>query len=148
MAHLPVVDFATDFDHTDPAWVNDPYPIYEDLRARCPVAHSDRYGGAWLPVQHHDVAAIANDHEHFTSRTVVVNEGRPGPQAPPAPIGVAPPITSDPPFHQLARRLLLPAFSPRAIDELKGFTRELCTQLLDGLGDVDRFDAAVEYAQH
>ncbi len=148
MAHLPVADFATDFDHTDPAWVNDPYPIYEDLRARCPVAHSDRYGGAWLPVRHEDVASIASDHEHFTSRTVVVNEGRPGPQAPPAPIGVAPPITSDPPFHQLARRLLLPAFSPRAIDELEGFTRELCMQLLDGLGDVAELDAAIDYAQH
>ena len=60
MSHLPVADFATDFDHTDPAWVNDPYPIYEDLRARCPVAHSDRYGGAWLPVRHEDVAAIAD----------------------------------------------------------------------------------------
>ena len=32
--------------HTDPQWVNDPYPIWDDLRARCPVAHTDRYGGA------------------------------------------------------------------------------------------------------
>jgi cytochrome P450 len=148
MYHAPVADFATDFDHTDPSWVNDPYPIYEDLRARCPVAHSDRYGGAWLPVRHEDVAAIANDHEHFTSRTVVVNEGRPGPQAPPAPIGVAPPITSDPPFHQMARRLLLPAFSPKAINDLEAFTRELCIQQLDALGDARTLDAAVDYAQH
>ena len=49
MAHRDVADFATDFDHTDPTWVNDPYPIYDDLRQRCPVAHTDRYGGAWLP---------------------------------------------------------------------------------------------------
>jgi cytochrome P450 len=148
MAHGPVTDFATDFDHTDPVWVADPYPIFDDLRERCPVAHSERYGGTWLPVRHVDVAAIANDHEHFTSRAVVVNEGRPGPQAPPAPIGVAPPITSDPPFHQLARRLLLPAFSPRAIDQLEGYTRSLCTSLLDGLDGRDHLDAAVDYAQH
>ena len=24
----PVTDFATDWDHTDPQWVNDPYPIW------------------------------------------------------------------------------------------------------------------------
>jgi cytochrome P450 len=148
MTHRDVVDFATDFDHTDPTWVNDPYPIYDDLRERCPVAHTDRYGGAWLPVTHADVAAIANDHEHFTSRAVLVTEGRLGPDAPPAPIGVAPPITSDPPFHQLARRLLLPAFSPKAVAQLEDFTRDLCTSLLDDVGDAERLDAAVDYAQH
>jgi cytochrome P450 len=148
MTHQPVADFATDFDHTDPSWVQDPYPIYDDLRERCPVAHSDRYGGTWLPVRHADVSAIANDHEHFTSRSVVVAEGRPGDDAPPAPIGVAPPITSDPPFHQLARRLLLPAFSPKAVAGLEEFTRSLCTRLLDDLGDFERIDGAIDYAQH
>ncbi len=148
MAHQPVVDFATDFDHTDPTWVRDPYPIYDDLRERCPVAHTDRYGGAWLPTRHADVSAIANDHEHFSSRSVLVTEGRLGPDAPPAPIGIAPPITSDPPFHQLARRLLLPAFSPKAIDQLEDYTRSLCVSLLDRLGGADRIDGAVDYAQH
>ena len=47
--HPAVGDFATDFDHTDRAWVTDPYPIWDDLRQRCPLAHSDRYGMAWLP---------------------------------------------------------------------------------------------------
>jgi cytochrome P450 len=148
MRHPPVVDFATDFDHTDPEWVADPYPIYDDLRERCPVAHSDRYGGAWLPTRHADVAAIANDHEHFTSRSVLVTEGRPGPKAPPAPIGVAPPISSDPPFHQFARRLLLPAFSPKAVEGLEGFTRSLCEQLLDDLAGKTFIDGATDYAQH
>jgi len=40
--HPPVQDWATDFDHTDPGWVGDPYPIWDDLRQRCPVAHTDR----------------------------------------------------------------------------------------------------------
>ena len=48
--HPPVQDWATDFDHTDPAWTADPYPIWEDLRQRCPVARTGRYGRAWLPV--------------------------------------------------------------------------------------------------
>jgi cytochrome P450 len=144
----PVEDFATDFDHTDPTWVKDPYPIWEDLRGRCPVAHSDRYGGTWLPVNHDDVSAIAYDTEHFTSRAVVVSNVRPGPDDLPAPIGAAPPITSDPPFHAGARRLLLPAFSPKQIDPLEPFTRQCCQELLDAMGDAEIVDAAEQYAQH
>jgi cytochrome P450 len=142
----PVSDWATDFDHTDDVWANDPYPIIEDLRGRCPVAHTDRYGGAWLPVRHDDVAAIAYDTEHFTSRSVVMGNHRPPPEL--APMGGAPPISSDPPFHHGARRLLLPAFAPQAIARLEPGTRAYCDELLDGLDGRDVVDAAGEYAQH
>jgi cytochrome P450 len=70
------------------------------------------------------------------------------PDAPPAPIGGAPPITSDPPFHQHARRLLLPAFSPKVIDGWEPEIRKLCRELIAEMGDVDHVDAAVQYAQH
>jgi cytochrome P450 len=144
-SHPPVLDFAADFDHMDPAWVADPYPIWDDLRGRCPIAHSDRYGGVWLPTRHEDISAIAYDTDHFSSRGVIVSELKPIIEAP---IGPAPPITSDPPFHSLARRLLLPAFSPRAIAAWEPATRELCRDLLDGLSDADACDAAADYAQH
>jgi len=144
----PVADFATDFDHTDPQWVSDPFPIWDDLRTRCPVAHTDRYGGAWLPVTHDGVAAVAYDTEHFTSRSVIMSELRPGDDDLPAPIGVAPPITSDPPFHADARRMLLPAFGPKRVAAYEPFTRELCRELLDATAGRSDLDAAVEYAQH
>ena len=143
----PVSDWATDFDHTDPTWVADPYPIWDDLRQRCPVAHTDRFGGTWLPTSHEAVSAVAYDTEHFTSRSVVVSEVRPGPLDLPAPIGLAPPITSDPPFHALARRMLLPAFAPKAVQAMEPMTRDLCRDLLDGIGDRHEFDAATDYAQ-
>jgi len=143
--HPPVTDWATDFDHADSQWAADPYPIWEELRERCPVAHSPRYGGVWLPVRHDDVAAIAYDTEHFTSRSVIVTEGRP---LMPAPQGIAPPISSDPPFHHGARRLLLPAFSPKAVAPLASITRDYCEGLLDALEGHDVVDAAREYAQH
>ena len=60
--HPPVQNWATDFDHTDPAWTADPYPIGDDLRQRCPVAHTGRYGGAWLPVTH-DLPVKVRVHE-------------------------------------------------------------------------------------
>src|SRR5690606_29940019 len=142
----PVADYATDFDHHGAEWVADPYPIIEDLRRRCPVAHTERYGGAWMPVRHEDVAAIAYDTEHFSSRTVVVGHTRPPRDI--APIGVAPPISSDPPFHHGARRVLLPAFSPQAIAKLEPGTRAFCEELVDGLEGRDVVDGAAEYAQH
>ncbi len=143
----PVTDFATDWDHTDPRWVHDPYPIWDDLRERCPVAHTDRYGGAWFPSTHAGVSAVATNTEHFTSRTVVIGNGRPTEEAPPAPIGVAPPITSDPPFHQIARRLILPVFAPGPVRELEPMVRALCERLLDEIAGARVLDAATQYAQ-
>lgn len=143
--HAPVADWATDFDHADPEWAARAPEIWDELRSTCPIAHSERYGGVWLPLKHDDVAAIAYDTEHFTSRSVVVTEGRP---LAPAPRGIAPPISSDPPFHHEARRLLLPAFSPKAIAPLEPFTREYCRGLLDAVAGNQIVDGAVDYAQH
>jgi hypothetical protein len=144
----PVEDFATDWDHADPEWVNDPYPIWEDLRERCPVAHTERYGGAWFPATHEGVSKIANDTENFTSRAVIINNGRPEGEDIPAPIGGAPPITSDPPFHQIARRLILPALAPGPINALEPRVRSLCVDLLDEMKDHKVVNGGMDYAQH
>ena len=144
--HPPVTDWTTDFDHTDDLWAADPYAIWADLRERCPMAHTTRYGGAWLPTRYDDVAAVAYDTDHFTSRSVVVSEFRPPFEL--APEGIAPPISSDPPFHKDARRMLLPIFSPQAVSKLEPSTRDYCRELLDEVSGRDPVDAAEDYAQH
>ncbi len=149
----PVTDWATDFDHGHPDYNPKAPEVWQELReGGCPVAHSDRYGGMWVPLTHETVNEVAYDTDTFTSRTVVVAHTRPGDLALPAPIGVAPPITSDPPFHADARRLLLPAFSPKKIAKLEEEVRALCRQLLDDMGDIEPgttvVDAAIQYAQH
>jgi cytochrome P450 len=146
---IPSADWATDLDHADPRYNERAHEIWDELRgAGCPIAHSDRYGGLWAPLTHELVHEVAYDTDHFSSRGVVVSNTRP---IIPAPVGPAPPITSDPPFHQIARRLLLPAFSPKAIDPWEDDVRILCNQLLDRIGDVEPgvtiVDAAVQYAQ-
>ena len=144
--HEPVDDWATDFDHTDDEWVADPFPIWSELRESCPFAHTDRYGGGWLPTRFADIDAIAHDTERFTSRSIVMSEHRPPLDM--APAGVAPPISSDPPFHQGARRVLLPAFAPQAIAKLEQSTRDFCEHLIAEMGDRDVVDGAIDYAQH
>lgn len=143
----PVTDWSTDFDHTRPEYAANAPAIWDDLRETCPVARTERFGGAWLPVRHDDVDAIARDPENFSSQGVIVFDGRP---IEPAPMGSAPPITSDPPFHAFARRLLLPAFSPKAIGPWEEATRASCRELIDSIVDSGRdiADAAIDYAQH
>jgi cytochrome P450 len=135
-----VEDWATDFDHLDPRWIEDPFPIWDELRSQCPIAHTERYGGVYLPTRYEDVRAIAYDTTHFSSHKVVVREG--GTVG-----GGSPPITTDPPKHRGAKMLLLPAFTPDAIERHRAGTREICRVLIDRLVGRERCDAAVEYAQ-
>ena len=137
------IDWATDFDLLDPSFVADPYPVWDAMREGCPIAHSDRHGGSWLPSTYALVSQIAHDSEHFSSRDVAVTEGVTGNT-----LLVAPPITSDPPFHTPARRLILPAFSPKAIAVLETRTREIARELLAAIGDDPTTDIATSYAQH
>lgn len=149
MAADPVENWATDYDVTNPRYQTDPYPIWEDLRDRCPVSRTERLGGSVLPLNWDDIAAVAYDTANFSSRDIGV--------LPPPPEAstslVAPPITSDPPFHTEARRILLPFFSPRAVDGLEKQTRSIAAELLDAIearldaGETVA-DAAADYAQH
>jgi len=142
----PVADWATDFSHTEFEWAADPYRLQDDLRRRCPIAHTNRFGGAWLPTRYEDVSAIAYDTETFSSRSIIMGNFRPPPEI--APIGGSPPITSDPPYHHDARRLLLPAFTKTAASKLEPATRAFCHSLIDAMDGCDVLDAAAAYAQH
>ncbi len=142
----PVADWATDFSHVEPEWSADPYPIQDDLRQRCPIARTERFGGGWLPTRYSDVAAIAYDTERFSSRAVVMSNFRPPREL--APVGGIPPISSDPPFHHDARRLLLPAFTKTEVSKQAPATRALCHALIDAFDGQDVVNAARDYAQH
>jgi cytochrome P450 len=55
----PSADWSTDFDHLDPRWAEDPYPIWDELRQKCPIAHTERFQGAYFPSRYEDVRTIA-----------------------------------------------------------------------------------------
>jgi cytochrome P450 len=63
-------------------------------------------------------------------------------------VGEVPPISSDPPFHHDARKILLPAFTKSAVSKQEASTRAFCHSLIDGFAGRDVVDAAAEYAQH
>ncbi|MGP8059472.1 MAG: cytochrome P450 [Acidimicrobiales bacterium] len=141
----PVADWATDFDVLDPRYVADPFPVWDDLRERCPVAHTARRGSTWLPTRYDDVSALAHDVEHFSSLKILVIPDD-DPADGPLPYGV-PPISADPPLHTWTRRLLLPWFSHRRVDGYEAMTRQLCAGLVEGFARSGSADAAADYAQ-
>lgn len=149
MAHKPEpsrdIDWASDFDLGDPGYEANPFVVWDELRESCPIAHTERRGGAFLPTTYEDIAAIAYDTENFSSRRTNVL-----PEPPGSTLLVAPPITSDPPFHTKARQLLLSYFSPKNIAHLEVKTQSVCDELLDAIEATGEptADIASAYAQH
>ncbi len=144
----PPSDWTADYDIFDPGFVRNPYPMMSDIReSTCPIAHTDRWGGSWMPTRYDDIVAVAQEHDIFTSRNIIVvpppSAQLEGPYA-----GVAaPPITSDPPEHHWHRRTILPTFAPQAVAKYEDSTRALCHDLIDGFIDAGQADAAAGYAQ-
>jgi cytochrome P450 len=140
--HAPVTDWVHDFDHTDPRWTENPFPIWDELRAECPVVHTERFLGCYMPTTYEAVRQVAYDTEHFSSRRVIVRDIRPdAPQS-------APPITSDPPEHKPAKQLLLPPFTPDAMKKLEPRVRAICNELIDEFIAEGKCDAAARYTRH
>ena len=140
--HPPVTDWVHDFDHTDPRWTENPYPIWNELRAASPVVHTERFLGCYMPTTYEAVREIAHDTHHFSSRRVIVRDVRPEVTNP------APPITSDPPEHKPAKQLLLPPFTPDAMKKLEPRVRAICNELIDAFIADGKCDAAARYTKH
>ena len=138
-------DWASDYDIFDAEYIRDPYPIWDELRGKCPIAHTDRWSGSWLPTRFEDVFDIAQDPARFSSRSITVTAVAP-PTAGDYGV-VALPISVDAPTHTWSRRLLLPAFNLRSVEKWEAVTRDLCRSLIDGFADKGRADAAAGYAQ-
>jgi cytochrome P450 len=144
----PVRDWTTDYDIFDPGFIRNPYPVAAEVRSGgCPIAHTERWGGSWLPTRYEDVVAIAHEYETFTSRQIIVTPPPPGQVEGAYSAVAAPPITSDPPEHHWHRRLILPAFSPQAVAKYEQTTRDWCNTLIDGFIADGRADAGTGYAQ-
>jgi cytochrome P450 len=110
-----------DWDPLAPPALDDPLAAQADLRARCPVAWSDRLGGFWAVTRYEDILAATRDSETF------INGG--GPQWGKA----RPPLEVDRPVHTHFRRLLQPYFHKRRIAELEPKVRGYVTEMLDPL---------------
>ncbi len=120
-----------DFDHNSPQYAQHWREIYGDLRRRCPVAHTEAYGGYYILTRYKDVERALKDDDTFASHHSVAEDSRfGGILIPPSP-NVSTPIEMDPPEFTPLRKLLNPYFSPGKADEWEPFTRDVTTGLID-----------------
>jgi cytochrome P450 len=145
----PVEDWTTDYDIRDESYVENPVPIWAEMRDKCPIAHTERLGGSWNPTKFDDLRALAKMVPELSSRQPLVM-----PPAPNAPelsryeqMIAAAPITADPPIQTWTRRMLLPAFAPKTVMKYQEYTEQLCHELIDSFIEKGECDGAVQYSQ-
>ncbi|MYN13781.1 cytochrome P450 [Pusillimonas sp. TS35] len=116
-----------DWDPRSPDVLDDQIAAYDDMRRRCPIAHSDYLG--WSLFRHADVVRVLNDHDTFSnqvSRHVSVPNGM------------------DPPLHTAFRALIEPYLSAAHVQAFEPACRAIAGQLVGALprnGEADIMEA-------
>ncbi|MDD9938512.1 MAG: cytochrome P450 [Myxococcales bacterium] len=130
-----------DFDALAPETFDSTHALYAELRARCPVARSDAWGGFWALLRYDDVCQAAADYETFT--TTVQNVV---PKV--AFTGRRPPLHLDPPEQTPYRRALNPLLTPARLAILEEPTRHFAVELLEPLIARGHGDICADFSTH
>jgi cytochrome P450 len=134
---------AFDIKRLERRFLDDPYPLYRALREHDPVHRMP--DGSYFLSRYDDCAAVYRDaatwssdkkvdfrpnfadsllYEHHTTSLVF----------------------NDPPYHTRVRKLLAPAFTPRALKALQPRVEALVDRLLDTAAEHGRFDLIGDFA--
>jgi cytochrome P450 len=127
------------FDHHSPEYAENWREINTDLRARCPVAHTDAHGGFWVVSKYDDVATVVRDDATFSSYQELPDGGHNGATIPVSPLRQVP-IEMDPPEFFAYRKLLNAPFSPASIKRWEPFLRDVTTFCIDRIVETGRLD--------
>ncbi len=117
-------------------------PIVETGRliGRPPVVWTPHYGGHWVVTDGRIIPEVLADYERFSSREVFI--GMP----PGRPRGV--PLEYDPPEHTQLRKLLQPAFTPKAIKRWADEARVLGVELVENIAPRGHCEFVADFAKH
>src|SRR4051812_8578158 len=112
-----------EYDPTLPETFDSAHDVFTDLRARCPVAHSNSFDGFWAVTRHEDILRILmNSQNYITSVRNVV----PGSSA----TGRRPPLHLDPPDHTPYRRAIDRALGAARVASIESATRRIARDLM------------------
>ena len=111
-----------------------PYDVYKEVRDKDPV-HRMRVIDGWGLTRYQDVDAVLRDHRRFS------NGGR-------SFTGLGPEtlLDLDPPDHTRLRSLVSKAFTPRSVAKLTPRIDQIIEELLDAIGERERFDLIEDFA--
>lgn len=119
-----------DWDARAPAVLADQIRAYDDLRQRCPVAHSEYLN--WSLFRHADVMRALTDHQTFSNAVS---------SYPSVPNGM------DPPAHTPYRKLIEPYFGPGPMAEFEPVCRRIVAELMRGLPDDGEVELMERFAE-
>ena len=144
IAPLPANDRALaaafDLKRLDPAFLDDPYPTYRALREHEPVHRMP--DGSYFLTRYDDLVAVYRDTGTWSSDKTVDFKPNFG-DSQLYEHHTTSLVFNDPPVHTRVRKLLGPAFSPRALKVLQSRIEALVDRLLDvaaARGTIDMID--------
>src|SRR4051795_1646869 len=138
-------DLAQSFDikRLDPSFLEDPFPVYRALREHDPVHRMP--DGSYFLSRYDDCAAVYRNPGTWSSDKTI--DFRPS-------LGTSSLyehhttslVFNDPPYHTRVRKLLAPAFTPRALKALQPRIEALVERLLDAAAERGRIDLIEDFA--
>lgn len=129
----------SDFDPLDPDFVADPHKHLAELQAKCPVAHSSRWGGFWALTRRKDIVDAAKKPDLFINSVLHI-----------IPSGLAhhtrPLMHSDRPEHTWFRDAVLPVYNGPQGEQIAPSVQAEAERLVAQLLEKDDVDLVRDYA--
>jgi cytochrome P450 len=134
-----------------PGFIQDPYPVYRDLRTYAPVHRSDHWG-VWVLTRYDDTLAVLRDSRTYSNVgrfSALLDRLPPEMQPEVDPLrrhyrsGL---IQSDPPDHTRLRGLVRSVFTPRAVEGFRDRVQAIVDDLLAKASGKGRFDLVRDVA--
>ncbi|MEM7347464.1 MAG: cytochrome P450, partial [Chloroflexota bacterium] len=138
------------FDPTDPNFLQNPYPVYDQMRAESPIFfHQDT--NLWYVTTHRDVSTILRDRRFGRD----VHLALPPEQCPVSPpeyepftkLGASSLFDKEPPEHTRLRSLVQMAFTPRRIQQMRPHIQLIAAELLDKVAPAGQMDVLADFAE-
>jgi cytochrome P450 len=134
-------DGAVYWDPFDRTIADDPYPIYQRLRAEAPLYYNEEHDFYALS-RHADIDPALTNWKTFSSaRGPILEIIKANIEIPPGTL-----LMEDPPSHDVYRGLLSRVFTPRRVSALEPQIREYCIRSLKRLEGLETFEVMSEYA--
>lgn len=135
------------FNLSSPAFVEDPYPFYRELRRNDPYYRSPF--GFFALTRDRDVRALLSDNRFGRALGWTTPQGTPNPRYQrPAPMSTAGwMMFKNPPDHTRLRGLVVKAFTAKRIQAMRERVQQTVDIYLDRIAQGERADIATDFAQ-
>lgn len=140
----PTIPQDLDYDPYNPEIDKHPYQIWKRMRDEAPLYYNEKYDFYALSRFQDVQKGLQNWQDYSSARGTLLEIIRTGPEGeitnPYGDANLGMLIFSDPPAHDIARRLVADRFSPRAVQAFEARARHLANHFLDQVAGKSEFD--------